>query len=308
MKPKSPLSRVGNVRELAKARQFLRDQEAAGAVMMHPPGHYASPIPSLPEVRARENEIFARPPTVPGIDVREGDQLELVREFAALYADQPFGIKQQEGLRYHLDNQWFGFADGLMLHCMLRAKRPARIIEVGSGFSSAAILDTRDRFLPDLECTFVEPYPDRLRRLLSDDDAQRNRIIEEPVQRVALDVFDDLRAGDFLFIDSTHVSKVGSDVNRLVFDVLPRLQPGVFVHFHDIGWPFEYPKQWVYAGRAWNEAYLVRALLTFSSAFEIVLFNHYLSLFHGPEVEAAMPLWARAPGGSLWIRRVDQSS
>jgi hypothetical protein len=64
----------------------------------------------------------------------------------------------------------------------------------------------------------------------------------------------------------------------------------------------------VYAGRAWNEAYVLRALLMFSRGFEIVLSNHYLALFHGPEVEALMPLWGRAAGGSLWIRRLDESA
>jgi predicted O-methyltransferase YrrM len=304
MKPKSALSRVGGVRELVKARQYLRAQASSDAPMMYPPGHYSSPIPALGDIREREDEIFARPRTVPGIDAREREQLELIHDFEPLYADQPFEIRPAEGRRYHLDNKWFGFSDGLVLHLMLRAKRPKRIIEVGSGFSSANILDTRDLFLGDeLSCTFIEPYPARLRRLLSDADARRHRIIEQPVQRVDLDVFDELEANDVLFIDSSHVSKVGSDVNRLVFDVLPRLKPGVLIHFHDIGWPFEYPTEWVYTGRVWNEAYLLRALLMFSEAFEIVLSNHYLALFHRDEIASAMPLWGRAPGGSFWIRR-----
>jgi predicted O-methyltransferase YrrM len=309
MGPKNPLSRFGTVRDFRRARQFLREQEAAGSVMMHPPGHYASPIPALSEIRERETEIFARPRSVPGIDAREQEQLALIAEFAQFYADQPFEVGPGDvGLRYHLDNKWFGFSDGIVLHCMLRWTRPRRIIEVGSGFSSAVILDTRELFLDgDVSCTFIEPYPDRLRRLLRDDDPGRVRIIEEPVQKVELDVFDELENGDVLFIDSSHVSKVGSDVNRLVFDVLPRLRPGVLVHFHDIGWPFEYPSAWIYAGRAWNEAYLVRALLTFSRGFEIVLSNHFLSLFHQSEVAAQMPLWGRAPGGSLWIRRTQSS-
>ncbi len=104
-----------------------------------------------------------------------------------------------------------------------------------------------------------------------------------------------------LFIDSTHVSKVGSDVNFLFFEVLPRLRPGVHVHVHDIAYPFEYPREWVLEGRAWNEAYLLRAFLTGNPHWQIDLWPSVLQLRH-PEVMAAT-LHARTPvdGGSLWL-------
>jgi hypothetical protein len=192
-----------------------------------------------------------------------------------------------------------------MLHLMLRWTRPRKVIEVGSGFSSAAILDTNDRFLDGaVSCTFIEPFPQRrLDGLLQAGDASRHEVIAEPVQHVPIERFDELDAGDVLFIDSSHVSKAGSDVNRLVFEVLPRLRTGVIVHFHDIGWPFEYPREWIYGGRAWTEAYLLHAFMLFNADFEIVLFNHYLALFHGDAVAAKLPLWGVEQGGSLWIRR-----
>ena len=86
-------------------------------------------------------------------------------------------------------------------------------------------------------------------------------MIEKPVQDVPLELFRGLEANDILFIDSSHVSKIGSDVNFLFFEVLPILKPGVFVQIHDIFWPFEYPKAWYDLGWAWNEVYLVRAML-----------------------------------------------
>jgi predicted O-methyltransferase YrrM len=292
------------VRDLVAGRRLARAHRSTGYVMRHPPGHYASPIPALNEIRAREDEIFDRPETIPAIDVRSAAQLALVREFAPLYADQPFGAEARDGLRYHLKNQWFSYSDGLMLHCMLRWLAPKRLIEVGSGYSSAAILDTNDRFLDGrMACTFIEPNASRLHGLLRDGDARDHRVIEQPVQRVPLEVFDELDAGDVLFVDSSHVSKAGSDVNRLVFDVLPRLRPGVVVHFHDIAWPFEYPRQWIYGGRAFNEAYLLHAFLMFNPDFEIVLFNSYLAEFHRDEVAHSLPLWAEEVGGSLWLRR-----
>jgi hypothetical protein len=104
-------------------------------------------------------------------------------------------------------------------------------------------------------------------------------------------------------VDSTHVAKVGSDVNHILFEVLPSLRSGVYVHFHDIYFPFEYPKEWVYQGRAWNEAYVLRAFLQHNDAYEIVLFGSFLSAFHRPWLAERMPLVARNPGSSLWLRK-----
>lgn len=293
------------LRDLAEARRLARARRASGFVMEARPGHFSSPIPALAEVRAREDQIFAVPSSLPGIDLRPEEQLRLVAELATCYPDQPFAAERQPGLRYFFDNDLFSYGDALVLHAMLRTLRPRRLVEVGSGYSSAVILDTAERFLGDsLSCTFVDPYPARLRELLRGEDSARHSIVTEPVQSVDLAVFDQLGDGDILFVDSTHVAKVGSDVNRLVFDVLPRLATGVVVHFHDIFYPFEYPKEWVYKGRAWNECYVLRSFLSFNDAFEIMLFNSYLAHFHADEVTAAMPLWGKKPGGSLWLRRL----
>ena len=113
----------------------------------------------------------------------------------------------------------------------------------------------------------------------------------------------DFGLNDIVVIDSTHVAKAGSDVNFLLFEVLPRLRPGVLVHFHDIFYPFEYPSDWVYSGRGWSEAYLLRAFLMYNAEFKIVLFNTFLELFHQELFAAEYPLCLRNPGGSIWIRR-----
>lgn len=154
-----------------------------------------------------------------------------------------------------------------------------------------------------LRCTFVEPDPSRLLAMLGD--AERNAIdlIPTTLQQVPLPAFAALRANDVLFIDSTHVSKAGSDVNYLFFDILPALASGVYVHFHDVFFPFEYPKEWIYEGRAFNEAYVLRAFLSFNDAFEIVMFNTFLERFHEARFAERMPLCLRNPGGSIWLRR-----
>ena len=114
---------------------------------------------------------------------------------------------------------------------MVRWLEPKRIIEVGSGFSTAKLLDTAELFLPSLELTCVEPNPERLRALIEPDD--RVDIIAAPVQEVPLEKLTSLEDGDVLFIDSTHVAKAGSDVRWLYLHVLPRLASGVVVHIHD---------------------------------------------------------------------------
>lgn len=112
-----------------------------------------------------------------------------------------------------------------------------------------------------------------------------------------------LEANDILFIDSTHVAKINSDVNAAFFDILPQLAPGVCVHFHDIFYPFEYPRAWVYEGRNWNEAYLLRAFLLFNTAFAVRWFTTFLTMFHRERFAADMPAVLLNPGGSIWLQR-----
>jgi hypothetical protein len=117
-------------------------------------------------------------------------------------------------------------------------------------------------------------------------------------------VFAALGPGDILFIDSTHVCKPGSDVEFLFSRVLPALAAGVYVHVHDIFYPFEYPKEWVEEGRAWNEAYLLAAFLQYNRAFRVEFWGQYLQHFHRERFAADLPLYLRDPGGSIWLRKV----
>ena len=121
----------------------------------------------------------------------------------------------------------FDRSDGLFMHLMLRHLRPSRVIEIGSGYSSACVLDTVERFIPGVHCTFVDPNADVLRSVLRPEDYESVEIVELPVQRAPLERYSQLDRGDLLFIDSTHVVKVGSDVNHLFFDVLPTLRSRV---------------------------------------------------------------------------------
>ena len=117
-----------------------------------------------------------------------------------------------------------------------------------------------------------------------------------------MDFFEILQSGDILFIDSTHIAKTGSDVNHILFDILPILKSGVLIHFHDVSYPFEYPKEWVYMGRNWNENYFLRAFLMYNNNFEIILFSDYLHK-HYIEAFKDMPLSLKDPGMNLWLKK-----
>src|SRR5690606_1842332 len=190
--------------------------------------------------------------------------------------EMPFKAEKSEGLRYYFENSAYAYSDAIHLYCMLRHLKPRKLIEVGSGHSSCVTLDTNELFLGgSVETTFIEPYPELFMSLIKESDRAKINIVPTRLQDVDLSLFETLQANDILFIDSTHVSKINSDVNYIFFEILPRLASGVYIHFHDIFFPFEYPKAWVYEGRAWNEAYILRAFLQYNNAFSVVLMNTF---------------------------------
>jgi len=152
--------------------------------------------------------------------------------------------------------------------------------------------------------TFVEPYPDRLHSLLTPDDRSVSTILVNRVQDVPLSVFEQLEPQDLVFIDSSHVAKVGSDVAFILLRILPRLKRGVIVHFHDVFYPFSYPASWIREGRAWNESLFLRAFLVGNPQFELVAFNSYIGNSFPEIFRERFPAFLDNTGGSIWIRKV----
>jgi predicted O-methyltransferase YrrM len=280
-------------------------RHSKGGRQLVPPGHFYSPIPALDDIRRNEDIVFGNVARdIHGIQLQEEKQLELLKHFEKYYKDLPFNASETPGLRYFFDNPAYSYSDAIFLYCMIRYAKPRRIIEVGSGYSSCLMLDANEMFFKrSIEMTFIDPNPELFLCLIHKEDKKNNVIVSRRVQDLDLGMFDALQADDILFIDSTHVSKVYSDVNRLFFEILPRLKKGVYVHLHDIFYPFEYPKEWVYEGRAWTEAYLLRAFLQYNNCFRIVLMNTFLEQFHRKFFEQSMPLCLKNPGGSIWIRK-----
>jgi len=272
---------------------------------LFPPGHFYSPIVDLSELERDRARVFDRIRDVPDIDFDEAGQLELVEEFRKFYQDLPFEQSQGDINLFYYENPYYSYGDAIILACMLRHAKPKRLIEFGSGFSSCVSLDINRLFLGGkVECTVIDPNPERLESLISSYDYPVN-IIKSRAQDIDLTEISLLTENDIVFIDSTHVTKAGSDVNFHLFEVLPRLAPGVLIHFHDVFYPFEYPESWFFEeNRSWNENYILRAFLMGNVSYQIVFFNDFMRLRHFQIVADAMPLFQRNPGGSLWIRKV----
>lgn len=268
-----------------------------------PPGHFYSPIPSIEDIKQREEVIYSENKKIEAIEMNSAGQLELLGKFVEFYNEQPFSDTKQRNLRYYFGNQYFSYTDAIILYCMMRHVKPKKIIEIGSGYSSCVILDTNEEFFNGaIECTFIEPYPDRLLSLIKEED--KIKLQRSKLQQVDINTFMQLSKGDILFIDSSHVAKIDSDVNYLFFDILPKLKEGVIIHFHDIFYPFEYPKEWIYKEIAWNECYMLRSFLQYNESFRIILFNDFIHKISNDFISRNMPLCTKNTGGSIWIEKV----
>ncbi|MFW8601259.1 class I SAM-dependent methyltransferase [Desulfobacterota bacterium M19] len=271
-----------------------------------PAGHFYSPIPALWEIRENEKRIFSEySETIPGINLNVESQLSLLEKLGNYYKASPFQNEKKDTIRYYGNNSRFILSDAVVLYTIIRHYKPRKIIEIGSGFSSCVSLDTNEHFFNNsIKCTFIEPYPDLLFSLLKPKDKERVRILPQNLQSLRdLTIFTDLKADDILFLDSSHVTKANSDVNHFFFNILPILQTGVIIHIHDIFYPFEYLKEWLYEGRSWNETYLLKAFLQYNNAFEIIFFNSFLHLFYADKLAQHMPVCTESPGGSFWMRK-----
>ncbi|TAK31220.1 MAG: class I SAM-dependent methyltransferase [Saprospiraceae bacterium] len=267
------------------------------------PGHYYSPIPDLEEVKKREAEIYDLNRNIHGIAFNDEVQLGLLEKVRSCLPEAPWTFEKKEELLYHYDNIYYTWSDALSLFGLMKSLRPKRIVEAGSGWSSAVMLDTNRLFFDSkIELTFIEPFPDRLLEVTGG--GYSINLNQSTIQRAGLDVFKNLEAGDFLFIDTSHVSKTGSDVNYILFEVLPVLKPGVYIHFHDIFYPFEYPKEWIYKGYAWNENYILRAFLMDNPGYEIAFMNTYLEYKYPEKLpEKLFTRYNNSITGSIWLRK-----
>ena len=276
-------------------------------------GHFYSPVSDIDEIRSYlKSELYQRQ-TARVDAMLDYDAMErlwhVIREHAV-----EFPFYQQTEFRYYARNSQFSFFDAAILSAIVSSISPRRIVEIGCGFSSAAMFDTFDRLEKSKPISFtcIDPDMSRFDALTPPRNVVR---LAERVQDVDPTIFSDLEAGDILFIDSSHVLKTGSDVHYEYLHILPSLRKGVVVHIHDIHYPFEYPKRWLLAERRnWNEVYFVDLMLTLGNSFDVLFFNHAMLvnrpkiLNEGPALIDLFEGFNAKPfhkvSGSIWLQKI----
>lgn len=272
--------------------------------MFVPAGHFYSPVVDQDFVSQRKDVLYAQAALSQDLEMNEQGQIAFLRDVKKTAASLPFNEEKTNGLRYYYENGAFLYGDAIVYATMLEKYRPNRIVEIGSGFSSALALDVRDRMSDyDPQIHFIDPFPQLAYELVGPD--PKNVTVQEAfIQDVEPATFDYLEAGDFYFMDTTHIVKTGSDVLYHFEKVLPRLKSGVILHLHDIFFPFEYPQSWVLDSKlSWNELYYFRAFMVNNPQYEILFFNSFMRHTHLQKTLAASPLFGRNGGASIWFRK-----
>ncbi|MDQ6806596.1 MAG: class I SAM-dependent methyltransferase [Actinomycetota bacterium] len=201
------------------------------------PRHFYSEIPAIAELRA--HQAWRQPrdmDAIRGSDI--ASQLSFLRSCCPAAILEQLPVSLYEAACAANGAVGFGPVEAQFLYCFIASRRPRRIVQVGCGVSTAVILRACSDIDHAVELTCVEPYPTKF--LLDAATSGRVELVRKKAQDVGLQQLTALDGGDLLFVDSTHTVKAGSEVNRIVLEVLPRLAANVYVHFHDIVSPYDY--------------------------------------------------------------------
>jgi hypothetical protein len=238
------------------------------------PNHYYVPIADLQHL-SEKKKFWARPSSLAGIDIDEESQLKFLHENILPFQKEYIG---SNNYRKAVEGQFgpgFGFIESQALHGFVRATKPRRIIEIGSGVSTYCMLkaleanysETKERF--DVTC--IEPNP---RRFLRQNTSIK--LIESPLEEVDFSIFDNLSSGDFLFVDSSHAIRTGGDVLSIYLEIIPRLRSGVNIHIHDITLPYNYNRDVLNSMFQWHETAMLQSLLVNNRMIKILFCMSYL--------------------------------
>jgi len=275
--------------------------------------HFYQPIPDLKDLERRG--VWDKISDMRGIEWNLSKFLNNMSD-TMKYTSECYwpSAESLNPMEFFNNNFSFGYCDAAILYCMIRKHKPKRLIEVGSGMSSRVIANALQTNMSenssyDPEYTIIDPYSLIDISLFP----KGTSLLKQQVEVTDLSTFEALSENDILFIDSSHVCKIGSDVNFEVLEVLPSLRSGVYVHFHDIVMPYEYPK--IFATNPefrmfWTEDYFLQAFLAFNSAYEVVLPVSYIFKNSYNKARSLFPMDVdnEAWGGcSLWLKCVKDS-
>ena len=275
------------------------------------PGHFYSVIPSITEEYNNSKVKFL------DLDFNKENHLDILNDISNYLSDfdNQFGhknvIERQNDCKYTLLNGTFEWMDARLLYYFLQKNKPKKIIEIGSGNSTLLICNTKSIFNLELEIICIEPYPSNYLEELN----ERGEItlIKDKLENIDLNIFSDLQENDILFIDSSHVLKLDSDVMFYFTKIFPLLNKNVLIHIHDIFFPFDYPLSWLKEGRFWNEQYFLYVFLQYNTKFKIKFCNSYsyykykkkLQKIQKESYEVANKISDKTSsvfsGGSMWL-------
>ena len=265
----------------------------------------------IPDTEALDDRVWDEPSEMRGVDMRLDAQVALLEELSRDYLDEYHALPEEPTAdrSVYARKGGFGFFDGAMLYGMIRKHKPKQVLEIGCGqstlLSKLALRKNREEASENAGVlTSIDPYP---RDYLADCGDDYTKLVKTRVEDTPLSTFEALEANDILFIDSSHTVRIGGDTVFEILEVLPRLQPGVVIHLHDICFPFNYPKPFVVdQHNFWAEQYMLQAFLAFNSAFEMRWSLTHASHYRPDALAAAFPYFK--PGlrkmGSVWLQRV----
>jgi hypothetical protein len=256
------------------------------------PNHYYSPISDVNQLK-KSKEIWAKKSELPAIQVDLAKHLTNLRDICLPFQQEFIGNKTYLSAVENHFGPGYGFIEAQALHGFIRSKKPKKIIEIGSGVSTYCMLKAveinQKEENKNTQITCIDPFPSKKIKARQDVNLIKNKVQSVPVSK-----FKDLSAGDFLFIDSSHTVRPGGDVNYLILEVLPRLASGVFVHFHDIFLPYDYPRNVLKTYFQWMETSLLRAFMINNEKVRIVFCLSQLHYGRQEELKKIFPEYVPA--------------
>lgn len=280
---------IGKYLAKPKNKKFLERILHANII----PKHYYSPIPYVDEL---DPNIYTKVNDCPGLEFNVNEYISFMENEASSY------LKEYTPLI----NTGLAMVDAFILYSLIRKCKPRKFIEIGSGESTKiallALQKNKDEGV-NFCMKAIEPYP---RKYLKTLDNTSFTLIEKKIQNVDLTEFDDT---DILFIDSSHVSKIGSDVNFEMFEIVPRMKVGCLIHWHDIMIPIDYPENWIKSGNMyWNESYVVQSFMMFNKSFRVIWPSKYMQVKAADDLKKSFPFFhpedPEQQLSSFWIERI----
>lgn len=253
------------------------------------PKHFYSNIPDIQYLK--ETSFWLTRSSMAGVEMNILDeQINFLKECCSVETSNQLISKNihKRAIAENGEDGGYGPIEAEFLHCFIKKIKPARVIQVGCGVSTSVMLTAADEISHPLQITCIEPYPSKF--LKDKKRIGKITLISKKAQEVQQNVFTKLEEGDLLFIDSTHTVKPGSEVNYLILEILPRLKKNVYIHFHDIYFPYDYGRNILTKDIFfWLESTLLQAFLTGNRKFKIILCQSILHYEKSDEMKQILP-------------------